>query len=332
MLSFVVLRCVTLLFVEVLFYDHFPHSDLVLIASSLSSDILSGYPNKSGVAYKLSQAPPWYVYNPAREPGKNKYLLQYSENISSRDGIFCQDCYFFTASLLVQLDCGHTGNNMKNMPRLISGSSSPFSRKVRIALEEKEIPFELLTEVPWDHTTQTPQYNPLSKVPVLILNNGKSIYESHYILEYIEAKFPNSPRLLPREPDRIDDLLFAKQVEVVADGICEAILLSFVEKQRGEGKISEEWLTRQGKKIDGGLKALADWVGVKETSKYLVGDSFGLADLAVGAALGYMRIRFPDHPWRETYPLLDKYGEWLEERQSFKNTTAVPQKINDKIV
>jgi glutathione S-transferase len=70
---------------------------------------------------------------------------------------------------------------------LISATPSPYARKVRITLQEKGIPFELKTEVPWDSTTETPQYNPLEKLPVLIGKDGKAVYESHYILEWLEA-------------------------------------------------------------------------------------------------------------------------------------------------
>ena len=72
------------------------------------------------------------------------------------------------------------------MYRLISATPSPYARKVRIALAEKGIVFELITEVPWDSTTQTPRHNPLEKLPVLLLEGGGSVYESSYILEYLE--------------------------------------------------------------------------------------------------------------------------------------------------
>lgn len=124
---------------------------------------------------------------------------------------------------------------------LISATPSPYARKVRIVLQEKDIPFELRTEVPWDNTTQTPDFNPLEKLPVLILEDGKTaIYESHYILEWLEVKHPE-PALLPTAAD-IDDRLFAKQVEVVADGICDALVLAFFEKQREQQ--SEPWRAR----------------------------------------------------------------------------------------
>ena len=109
----------------------------------------------------------------------------------------------------------------------------------------EKIPFELITEVPWDSTTQTPQYNPLEKLPVLILENGISIYESHFILECIEAKYEGKSFLLPSDPEQIDARLFARQVEIVANGICDALVLLFFEKQKVEGKRSEEWMARQ---------------------------------------------------------------------------------------
>lgn len=126
---------------------------------------------------------------------------------------------------------------------LISATPSPYARKVRIALQEKNLPFDLKTEVPWDNTTQTPQYNPLEKLPVLIFNDGRpAIYESHFILEWLETKYPE-PSLLPSINDA-DDRLLVKQIEVVVDGICDALVLSFFENQRDEDKRSKPWTDR----------------------------------------------------------------------------------------
>jgi glutathione S-transferase len=49
-----------------------------------------------------------------------------------------------------------------------------------------------------------------------------------------------------------DDRLFAKQVEVLCDGMCDALVLLFFEKQREDGKRSEEWMERQMRKVEGG--------------------------------------------------------------------------------
>ena len=101
------------------------------------------------------------------------------------------------------------------MFRLISATPSPYARKVRIALAEKGLPFELLTEVPWDGTTSTPKFNPLEKLPILLLEDGTSIYELSYILQYLELKHPDPP-LLPQD---VDGILAARKLEVLCDGV-----------------------------------------------------------------------------------------------------------------
>ncbi|MEJ6629746.1 MAG: glutathione S-transferase N-terminal domain-containing protein, partial [Burkholderiaceae bacterium] len=55
------------------------------------------------------------------------------------------------------------------MLKLISATPSPYARKVRVALAEKNIPFDLITEVPWNQGALTEQHNPLAKLPVLML-------------------------------------------------------------------------------------------------------------------------------------------------------------------
>ncbi|KAK4943485.1 hypothetical protein LTR10_016976 [Elasticomyces elasticus] len=215
--------------------------------------------------------------------------------------------------------------------KLISATPSPYARKVRIALAEKSIPFELVTEVPWDKTTQTPQYNPLEKLPVLIDTETKdpeddAVYESHFILDWIEYKY-RPPQYVSLTPNTRDGELFAKKVQVIADGVCDACVLMFFEKQRPSP--SEEWTSRQRRKVDGGLKQLAKWVGDKD---FLLDDKFTMADVAAGCVLGYLRVRFAEHPWQETYPNLKRYSDRLEARKSFEDTVPTPQNISDKIV
>src|SRR6476469_5243054 len=127
------------------------------------------------------------------------------------------------------------------MLQLISASPSPYARKVRIALAEKGIPFELVTEVPWNADTQTPKYNPLEKLPILVMDDGSSIYESHFILEYLEMKYPTPP-LLPRNDD---DILAAKRLQVLGDGVCDALVLLFFERLRPPEHRSSSWMARQ---------------------------------------------------------------------------------------
>ena len=210
------------------------------------------------------------------------------------------------------------------MLQLISATPSPYARKVRIALAEKGIAFELLTEVPWNDTTSTPKFNPLEKLPVLILEDGSSVYESSYILQYLELKYPSPPML----PADVDGILAARKLEVLCDGVCDALVLTFFERMRGEGA-SPEWTARQRRKIDGGVKEMARLVGKGD---WAVGDRFSLGDIAAGTLVGYMAVRFPELPWRTQYPDLAALSDRLEQRPSFKNSVPSAQKISDKIV
>lgn len=208
------------------------------------------------------------------------------------------------------------------MYRLISATPSPYARKVRIALIEKGIPFELETEVPWHEATATPAYNPLEKLPVLVLPDGSGIYESRFILEWLEVRHP-APRLLPDSPEEI---LAARQVEVIADGICDAVVLLFFERQREVP--SEPWIARQRRKVEGGVRALAERAG----EGFLIGGRFGLADIAAGTALRYLAVRFAEFDWGAIYPGLAAMSARLEARPSFAATTPVPQAITEKVV
>lgn len=211
------------------------------------------------------------------------------------------------------------------MYKLISATPSPYARKVRIALAEKGIPFELVTEVPWDSTTTTPKFNPLEKLPVLICDDGSTVYESRFIMEYLELKHPEVP-MLPRD---IDGIIAAKRLEVLCDGICDALILSFFERQRAAAAQSAEWMARQRRKVDGGLREMARLVGERD---YAVGDKFGLGDIAVATVMGYIGVRWPDLGVRDTHPNLARFSDRMEQRPSLKGSRPYAQVIKDKIV
>jgi glutathione S-transferase len=211
------------------------------------------------------------------------------------------------------------------MYRLVSATPSPYARKVRIALAEKAIAFELITEVPWDSTTLTPCYNPLEKLPILLLEDGSSVYESCFILEYLELKHPSPPLTSAN----IDERLAARRLEVLCDGVCDAVVLTFFERRRPLGCQSREWLARQRRKIEGGVREVARLVGNRQ---WAVGGRFGLGDIAVGTVLGYLTVRFAEFEWRSLYPPLAAFRDRLEERPSFATSRPVPQTIKDAVV
>lgn len=210
------------------------------------------------------------------------------------------------------------------MLTVISATPSPFARKVRIALIEKAIPFKLVTDVPWNQDTVVGQFNPLEKLPILLTETDGAIYDSSLILEYIELTFPDPP-LVPADPKL---RVAAKSIEVLQNGICDAVVLTFFERARPAGSQSGEWLSRQRRKIEGGVAELARLLGDKE---YFVSGRFTLADIAAGSALGYISLRLADFDWRARHANLARYFDALSQRPSFCDTIPVAQNITTTV-
>jgi len=87
----------------------------------------------------------------------------------------------------------------------------------------------------------------------LLLENGDSIYESSYILEYLELKHPAPPMLSTDGDER----LASRRLEVLCDGICDAVVLTFFERRRPSPCQSLAWSQRQRRKIEGGVREMA---------------------------------------------------------------------------
>jgi glutathione S-transferase len=197
--------------------------------------------------------------------------------------------------------------------KLLSSKTSPYARKVRIAIAEKKIECELVEETPWDVGTSVPDYNPLGKVPVLVLDDGTPLYDSRVIVEYLDTVSPVS-RLIP-ETSR--QRIAVKRWEALADGICDAAVAIVRETKRPSRQQNADSLDRQRQKIDRGLAEFAKELGDKP---WCCGDAYTLADIATGCALGYLDLRHPAIDWRGDYPSLLKLAEKLAKRQSFLDT------------
>jgi glutathione S-transferase len=200
--------------------------------------------------------------------------------------------------------------------KLISSPTTPFGRKVRIVLLEKRIPFELELDVPWSPDTKVGQSNPLGKVPVLVLKDGESLYDSRVIVEYLEHVSPVG-HLLPHEAK---SRIAVRKIEALADGIIDAAALIFLENKRPEELRSREWVSRQETKVSRGLESLATLLG---DHLYYVGGKFSLADIAVACTLGYLEFRFSQIDWRGAYPNLTSFYARMAKRESFQETVPV---------
>lgn len=198
--------------------------------------------------------------------------------------------------------------------KLIGSLTSPFVRKVRIVAMEKHIDLEFAVDIPWTPETQVPDSNPLGKVPVLVMDDGSTLFDSRVIVEYLDTVTPVS-RLIP-EGNR--QRIAVKRWEALADGIVDAAALIFLERtRRAPEHQSQDWIVRQERKVFRGLEEMSEELGEK---KFCTGETMNLADIAVGCALGYLDFRFAEINWREAHPNLAKLAEKLYAMEPFQAT------------
>jgi glutathione S-transferase len=197
--------------------------------------------------------------------------------------------------------------------KLLASLTSPYARKVRIALAEKKIEFVLVVISPVAEEEAVAAVNPLAKIPALIVEEGLHVYDSRVIVEYLDSVSPVS-RLIP-EPSR--QRIAVKRWEALADGICDAAATVVQERKRPPQQQDPAGVERQLRKVQRGVDELARELGDKP---WCSGEAYSLADIATGCALGYLDLRLPEIDWRDAHPNLARLAEKLGKRASFADT------------
>jgi len=161
--------------------------------------------------------------------------------------------------------------------RLFNTARSPFGRKVRIILAEKDLAFE---EVSVDLQDRSPEFaavSPLGKVPVLV-DGDTAIFDSTVVVEYLEDAFPNPPMFGVGVRQR----LVHRTLDELGDHIADQAVLAFYAKQRGDDPAAAQAFVRIGKALT-------------ELERRASGDGwtahFGIGDAAVISACGYLVLR-----------------------------------------
>jgi glutathione S-transferase len=198
--------------------------------------------------------------------------------------------------------------------KIIGSLTSPYARKVRIVLAEKKIEADFVPENVWAPETTIGKHNPLGKIPCLLMDDGSAVFDSRVIVEYVDTLSPVG-KLIPADGR---ERAAVKTWEALADGILDAGILARLEATwRPAEQQSPAWIERQMSKIHAALQNMSSTLG---ESNCCHNNQFGLADIAVGCALGYLDFRFPSLEWRAPFPNLDALYQRLMERQSFKDT------------
>jgi glutathione S-transferase len=198
--------------------------------------------------------------------------------------------------------------------RLFGTPGSPFARKVRIVLEEKRIPHEYIIERGSAPGSRVPQFNPLGKIPALVLDGGRAIYDSPVIVDYLDG-VSGEPKLIPAD---FEQRIEVKRWEALGDGVADAtVAVSHEYREPKDKQRSAAWFERQRLKIDRGLAVMAQDLGERG---FCFGERFSLADVAAVFALGYLDYALPEVDWRGVHPNLARHAERMAKRDSCART------------
>lgn len=197
------------------------------------------------------------------------------------------------------------------MPKLLYASASPYSAKVRMAAIYAGIDIEAVPTKTDDEPAALISANPLGKIPVLVLDDDRAVYDSAAIVQYLNRMSKNA--LLPRNADKRTE---AEVLEALADGICDSALVMVYERRhRPEDKIHQPWLDKQWAKITRALDHL-NANPPKLPKKITAGH------IALRAALGYLALRFAGK-WEKGRSRLVRWMKRFDEKFP-ELATAVP--------
>ncbi len=199
--------------------------------------------------------------------------------------------------------------------KLIGSMTSPYVRKVRIVMAEKKLDFQLLLEDVWN-SDEILKFNPLGKVPCLVMEGGEAVFDSRVIVEYLDALSPVGKLIPSTGRERAE----VRTWEALADGILDASILARMEKVwagRSDAQRSQAWIDRQMSRVNAALAAMSRGLG---DQPWCAGSHYSLADIAVGCALGYLDFRYSHVDWRSRHDNLARLAEKLFTRQTFIDT------------
>ena len=108
--------------------------------------------------------------------------------------------------------------------------------------------------IPWNKNTIITGINPLGKILILLLKNHKSIFDIKVVNQYLDYLKPNPPL----NPSTFKLNVSARLLETVSDGVCDSIILVFLENSRNKNLRSKNWINWQEEKIYVGITYLSN--------------------------------------------------------------------------
>ena len=197
---------------------------------------------------------------------------------------------------------------------LIGQYDSPFVRRVAVALNLYGVPYEHRPWSTFGDGDKIAAYNPLRRVPTLVLDDGEVLIESAAILDYLDERAGPGQALIPRHgPDR----RVALKICALATGLCDKMVSLVYERILHEAT-SDPWVARCELQIGSVLDAL-EQDRAQRATEFWFGDRPGHADIAVACAMRFLRDAHPVVYSRREWPSLVAHALRCEDLVAFSS-------------
>ena len=172
---------------------------------------------------------------------------------------------------------------------LIGQYDSPFVRRVAVAMQHYGLPYEHRPWSVWAQAEEIAEFNPLRRVPVLLLDDGEALIESAAILDAIDEIAAAKPAMIERQGK---ERRAALRVCALATGLADkAVSLLYETVLRPNEKRSAVWTDRCATQIRAVLDVIeADRAA--RTGEFWFG-RLGHADVAVACAMRFLGEAHP---------------------------------------
>ncbi len=196
---------------------------------------------------------------------------------------------------------------------LIGQYDSPFVRRVAIALDLYGFPYEHRTWSTFGDADLLAPFNPLRRVPTLVLDNGESLIDSFAILDWLDERAGTDRALIATDgPNRRATL----KVCALATGLADKSVSLLYERILHE-EMSRIWIDRCRTQIADVLTVLEADRAARPTAWWF-GDTIGHADIAVACAIRFTREAHTDLFDPTRWPALERHAVQCEALPPFQ--------------
>jgi glutathione S-transferase len=195
--------------------------------------------------------------------------------------------------------------------RLIGHYDSPFVRRVGVSLHVLGVAFERMPLSVFRNAAELRRYNPLGRVPALILVDGEVLIDSGAILDHLDETVGPERALLPAGGRPRRDAL--RRISL-ATGIGDKCIAIAYERRKAAEKIDPDWIARCRGQIDLAMAALEQSGDVRPRPD----GRLLQPEITVAAILGYVRLREPDAIPAGKYPKLEALSVAAEASAPFQ--------------